>query len=79
MASMAFYGYIIYLIYINVKNKYLKWGFIFLLSMLIIMIGFSRVYLGVHYVSGVLAGFIISFAYLIIYIKIIKKVDLLKL
>ena len=73
MISMAFYGFIIYLIYKNIKNKYLKWISIILLSILILMIGFSRIYLGVHYVSDVLAGFLFSFSYLIVYIKIINK------
>ena len=73
MISMAFYGFIIYLIYKNIKNKYLKWISIILISILILMIGFSRIYLGVHYVSDVLAGFLFSISYLIVYIKIINK------
>ena len=73
MISMAFYGFLIYLIYKNVKNKYLKWTSIILLSILIMMIGFSRMYLGVHYVSDVLAGFLFSIAYLIVYTGIINK------
>ncbi len=47
MVSMAFYGYLIYLIYKYVKNKYLKWISIVLLSILICSIGVSRIYLGV--------------------------------
>lgn len=73
MISMAFYGFIIYLIYEKVKNKYIKWTSITLLSILIVMIGFSRIYLGVHYVSDVLAGFLFSIAYLIVYIGSINK------
>lgn len=73
MISMAFYGYLIYLIYKYIKNKYLKWGLITILSCLIVMIGISRIYLGVHYTSDVIAGFVISIAYLVIYIKITKK------
>ena len=43
------------------------------LSILIILIGFSRVYLGVHYVSDVCAGFVISILYLILFVKVINK------
>ena len=73
MVSMAFYGYLIYLIYNYVKNKYIKWTFIVLLSALICSIGISRIYLGVHYTSDVLGGFLISISYLIIYISAINK------
>ena len=74
MLSMAFYGYLIYLIYCKVNNKFLKYGLIVLLSSLIILIGISRIYLGVHYTSDVLAGFLISIAYLMIYIEYTNKI-----
>lgn len=67
MVSAAFYGFLIYLIYKNVKNKYAKWGLISTLTLLIILIGTSRIYLGVHYTSDVLAGFLIAVSYLIIF------------
>lgn len=73
MNGMAFYGLLIYLIYKNIKNKNLKWSLICLLSILICFIGISRIYLGVHYTSDVIAGFLISVSYLIIYTNIIKK------
>ena len=73
MISMAFYGYLIYLIYKHMKNKYLKWILISILSVLILMIGVSRIYLGVHYTSDVCAGFIISIGYLILFINITNK------
>ena len=76
MVSIAFYGFLIYLIYKNVKNKYLKISVITLLSLLIISIGASRIYLGVHYTSDVLAGFLVAIAYLIIYIHAISNVKI---
>ena len=73
MISMAFYGYLIYLIYKYVENKYVKWILISLLSVLICLIGVSRIYLGVHYTSDVLGGFLISISYLVIYISAVNK------
>ncbi|MFU2363233.1 MAG: phosphatase PAP2 family protein [Clostridiales bacterium] len=73
MVSMAFYGYLIYLIYRYIKNKYVKWTLITILSILICLIGISRIYLGVHYTSDVLGGFLLSISYLVIYISSIKK------
>ena len=73
MVSMAFYGYLIYLIYRYIKNKYVKWTLITILSILICLIGISRIYLGVHYTSDVLGGFLVSISYLVVYISSIKK------
>lgn len=73
MVSLAFYGFIIYLIYKYIKNKKIKVFLITLLSILIAFIGISRIYLGVHYTSDVCAGFLISISYLIIYTSIVDK------
>lgn len=73
MISMAFYGYLVYLIYKYVKNKYVKWTSMVLLSLLICSIGISRIYLGVHYTSDVLGGFLISISYLVMYISAVNK------
>ena len=73
MISMAFYGYLIYLIYKKVKNKYLRNFGIIRLSILILCIGISRIYLGVHYSTDVFAGFLAAIAYLLVYTKFVKK------
>ena len=72
MVSMAFYGLIVYLIWKKVKNPKERYILCAICSILPILIGFSRIYLGVHYASDVLAGLLLSMSYLIIFTTIIK-------
>ena len=74
MVSMAFYGYLVYLIVKNVKNKYLRAISSCILLLLILFIGLSRIYLGVHYTSDVIGGFIVAILYLLLYTGIIKRI-----
>lgn len=73
ITSMVFYGYLIYLIYRYVDNKKIKVSLIIFLSLLILMIGFSRIYLGVHYTSDVMGGFLLGVVYLIVFISSTNK------
>lgn len=73
MTSIAFYGFLIYLIYKYIKVKYVKNIIILFLSLLIALVGFSRLCLGVHYPSDVLVGFTVGYIYLKIFIEIIKN------
>ncbi|MDD4066478.1 MAG: phosphatase PAP2 family protein [Clostridia bacterium] len=74
MVSVAFYGFIIYLIFNYVENKYIKYILCGLFSLLVLVILFSRVYLGVHYASDVISGFLISIAYLICFITVFNSI-----
>ena len=71
MVSMAYYGLLMYFVFKKVDDKEIKYIIMFLLGFLILLIGFSRIYLGVHYASDVIGGFLISIVYLIWVIKLI--------
>ncbi len=75
MASMTFYGFLIYSIYKKDIDLTLKKILIASLSFLIFMIGFSRIYLCVHYFSDVLIGFMCSIIILYYYIQFMKTIE----
>lgn len=72
MVSMAYFGFIAYLVYKYIDNTIVKVILIITLFISIIAIGFSRIYLGVHYFSDVLGGFLLSISYLMLFININK-------
>lgn len=76
MMSMAFYGMLIFLIFKYVKNTALKWTLIVILTILLSTIGITRIYLGVHYPSDVIGGFVVSLTYLFILTEIYNKVKI---
>ena len=74
MMSTTFYGLIIYIVFKTVDTKAYKWTLISLLIILIVVIGFSRIYLRVHYASDVLAGYCIGFLWLVFSVWILNKI-----
>ena len=64
--NMAFYGLLIYYIYKIIRNKKIRSIVCGILGVLIFLIGISRIYLGVHYTSDVIAGFLFGLSICII-------------
>lgn len=73
MTSMCFYGFLIYLVWKSTWKRGTKIILTILFSFIILMVGLSRIYLRVHYVSDVLAGFSISIVYLVFISSVVEK------
>ena len=73
--SITFYGLLVYIIYKSIQHKLLKWILISLLLILILIVGFSRVYLRVHYATDVIAGFCVGFLWLVFSIWMLKRME----
>lgn len=72
MVSTVFYGYLAYLICKKTEKKF-HWIVYSICSLIILTIGISRIYLGVHFASDVLGGLVIGAFFLINFIAITKK------
>jgi membrane protein DedA with SNARE-associated domain/membrane-associated phospholipid phosphatase len=64
--AVAFYGFVGYLFMRFVQNWNKKVNIFFTTILIILAIGFSRVYLGVHYISDVWSGYLVGAIWLII-------------
>ena len=64
LMSVIFYGTLCYFIYRACKNKRQKIILLIAAAILVFLIGFSRIYLGVHRPSDVIAGWLIGFSIL---------------
>ncbi len=73
MVSISFYGFLAYLFYVNMRSRW-KYLIISLFLVLIFLIGISRIYLGVHYASDVLAGFSAGLVWLAIFIMLSNRI-----
>lgn len=75
MTSITFFGLFIYLTVRHVKNAFLKVLLVVVLLSFIVIIGYSRVYLRVHYPSDVLAGYCMGTIWLISCLWLLKKIE----
>ena len=75
MLSFTFYGLLVYLVWINVRNLWWRWTLVVLLFLLIFVIGSSRIYLRYHYATDVLAGFCLGLMWLVISISVLSRIE----
>ena len=73
--SVTFYGLLLYIVLHQTNVLWLRMTAIIFLVVLIFLIGYSRVYLRVHYASDVIAGFIIGVLWLMISLFVLNRVE----
>ena len=76
MISVCVYGFLFYLAYSKIRNKYLRFISCLCLGILILGIGISRIYVGVHYPSDIIAGYSLAIIIIILLVQLEKCIKI---
>lgn len=75
MVAASFYGLLIYLAWKHIERPVLRYFTVTFLVAFVLVIGFTRIYLRVHYATDVLAGFAAGFLWVIIGIWFLRRME----
>jgi undecaprenyl-diphosphatase len=76
MVAMGFYGLLAWMAWHYERDAHVRRVSVAGFGLVIVLIGISRIYLGVHYASDVIAGFCLSAAWLMLYTTIVAPIFL---
>lgn len=75
MIGAAFYGLLIYMVWQKAPVMAWRWTLTLLLTLLVLLIGFSRIYLKVHYATDVLAGYATGTGWLLVSVTVMRRLE----
>jgi len=73
--AVTFYGLLAYMLQLTIPDAFFKYLVTVLIVILIGIIGYSRIYLRVHYASDVIAGLLIGFLWLLISLAVLNGLE----
>ncbi len=72
LTTMCFYGIVIYLILHYVRNEFWRYFLAIVFGLFIFLVALSRLWLGVHFLTDVIAGLFAGFLLVNLYIILVK-------
>jgi undecaprenyl-diphosphatase len=73
LAAAVFYGLLAYLLTQSIKKPVYRYGIWILAFGLIVLVGFSRIYLGVHWPTDILGGILLGFLWIFLVVSVFNK------
>jgi undecaprenyl-diphosphatase len=70
---VVFFGFLLFLAFSLLRSRGLRWPIVALLGALIVLVGPARVYLGAHWTSDVLGGYMLGGALLLANISLYRR------
>ncbi len=74
MVAMGFYGLLAWMAWHYEPDPFVRRASVAGFGLVVALIGVSRIYLGVHYASDVIAGFCLALAWLLVYTKVFAPI-----
>lgn len=72
-AAATLYGFLLWMMLGTGKTDRIRSLFALIFFLIIVLVGFSRLYLGVHYLSDVVAGYFVGFIWVMIGISLARS------
>lgn len=75
MNGGVFHGLLIYITWTTVKNKVWRWVLSVFFTLIVLLVGLSRIYLHIHYATDVAAGYLIGILWLILSLYLMSRIE----